>query len=191
MPRLPPSCHSYKFELGRNIDPLFNANAISRILPITSVVRPAFRPTNSGPGPSSSFNSVRLEGKARPEGSRLLRTFARVHFLSASLSVRRGPLPAAGIRGAQTHASAPVSTPFSAHDPLVEAAFEHFYNMEYDRSTQDFEKYWTGIPMIPPPSIICSAVADARTLQHGRHEYRRICQLTASSGRRIAPPTPR
>ena len=26
------------------------------------------------------------------------------------------------------------------HDPLVAAAFEHFYNMEYDRSIQEFEK---------------------------------------------------
>jgi tetratricopeptide (TPR) repeat protein len=26
------------------------------------------------------------------------------------------------------------------HDPSVEAAYEHFYNMEYDRATQDFQK---------------------------------------------------
>lgn len=26
------------------------------------------------------------------------------------------------------------------HDPSVEAAYEHFYNMEYDRATQDFRK---------------------------------------------------
>lgn len=26
-------------------------------------------------------------------------------------------------------------------DPLVEAGFDHFYNMEYDRSVQDFEKF--------------------------------------------------
>jgi tetratricopeptide (TPR) repeat protein len=28
----------------------------------------------------------------------------------------------------------------SEHDPLVDAAFEHFYNMDYDRSIQEFEK---------------------------------------------------
>jgi hypothetical protein len=26
------------------------------------------------------------------------------------------------------------------HDPLTEAAFDHFYNMDYDRATQEFEK---------------------------------------------------
>lgn len=26
------------------------------------------------------------------------------------------------------------------HDPLTDAAFDHFYNMDYDRATQDFEK---------------------------------------------------
>lgn len=28
----------------------------------------------------------------------------------------------------------------SEHDPLTDSAFEHFYNMEYDRSVQEFEK---------------------------------------------------
>jgi tetratricopeptide (TPR) repeat protein len=28
----------------------------------------------------------------------------------------------------------------SARDPLVDAAYEHFYNMDYDRATQDFQK---------------------------------------------------
>src|SRR5258708_31903712 len=28
----------------------------------------------------------------------------------------------------------------SEHDPLVDVAFEHFYNMDYDRSIQEFEK---------------------------------------------------
>jgi len=41
--------------------------------------------------------------------------------------------------------SAPVSAVPSnaaapAHDPQVDAAFDHFYNMDYDRSIQDFEK---------------------------------------------------
>ena len=26
------------------------------------------------------------------------------------------------------------------HDPLVDAAFDHFYNMDYDRAIQEFEK---------------------------------------------------
>jgi hypothetical protein len=32
------------------------------------------------------------------------------------------------------------ATASSANDPLVEAAYEHFYNMDYDRATQDFQK---------------------------------------------------
>src|SRR5579863_9624247 len=45
---------------------------------------------------------------------------------------------------AQTAASgggAPHSTVVSAQrDPLVDAAFEHFYNMDYERSIPEFEK---------------------------------------------------
>jgi hypothetical protein len=39
---------------------------------------------------------------------------------------------------AQTSSSAHASQP--ASDPPVAAAFDHFYNMDYDRATQDFEK---------------------------------------------------
>src|SRR3984893_17846375 len=28
----------------------------------------------------------------------------------------------------------------SSHDPLTDAALEHFYNLDYDRATQEFEK---------------------------------------------------
>src|SRR5271156_7220619 len=28
----------------------------------------------------------------------------------------------------------------SEHDPLVDAAFDHFYNLDYDRAIQEFEK---------------------------------------------------
>ena len=28
----------------------------------------------------------------------------------------------------------------AAHDPLADAAFDHFYNMEYDRATLEFQK---------------------------------------------------
>src|ERR1700752_45362 len=33
-----------------------------------------------------------------------------------------------------------ISAVSAGHDPLVDAAFEHFYNMEYERSIQEFEK---------------------------------------------------
>src|SRR5258706_10672011 len=38
------------------------------------------------------------------------------------------------------------------HDPLVVAAFEHFYDMEYDRSIQEFEKVVERRPNDPPPA---------------------------------------
>lgn len=54
---------------------------------------------------------------------------------------------------AQTRAaagSAPPSTAASLeHDPLVAAAFDHFYNMDYDRSIQEFEKVLERRPSDP------------------------------------------
>jgi tetratricopeptide (TPR) repeat protein len=40
---------------------------------------------------------------------------------------------------AQSQPSAPVAH-FAPHDAQTDAAFDHFYNMEYDRAIQDFEK---------------------------------------------------
>jgi len=53
---------------------------------------------------------------------------------------------------AQTSASgsAPHARSVSAeHDPLVDAAFDHFYNMEYDRSIQEFQKILDRRPSDP------------------------------------------
>ena len=55
---------------------------------------------------------------------------------------------------AQTHAaagSAPSSIAAASpeHDPLVDAAFDHFYNMDYDRSIQEFEKVMDRRPNDP------------------------------------------
>lgn len=36
--------------------------------------------------------------------------------------------------------SSPVSSSDSAHDPLLQAASDHFYNMEYDLAVQEYEK---------------------------------------------------
>jgi tetratricopeptide (TPR) repeat protein len=55
--------------------------------------------------------------------------------------------------GAQTSApatTAPTSAMVSAaRDPLVATAFEHFYNLEYDRSIQEFEKILERHPEEP------------------------------------------
>ena len=61
-----------------------------------------------------------------------------------------------------THASAQTASPAgsaprvtsvsavsAAHDPLVDSAFEHFYNMDYERSIQDFEKLLDRHPNDP------------------------------------------
>ena len=44
---------------------------------------------------------------------------------------------------------APAAGAVQSHDTLVEAAFEHFYNMEYDRSVQEFEKVMERKPNDP------------------------------------------
>jgi tetratricopeptide (TPR) repeat protein len=79
----------------------------------------------------------------------LRRTFARVHLLSARLLCIAGLCLLLGPAGAQTRAAKPASTSPSAHDPLVEAAFDHFYSMDYDRSIQEFEKVLDRHPNDP------------------------------------------
>jgi tetratricopeptide (TPR) repeat protein len=50
-------------------------------------------------------------------------------------------LPIARAQTSAANASQPVSSPTAAaHDPAVDAAFDRFYNMDYDRATQDFQK---------------------------------------------------
>jgi tetratricopeptide (TPR) repeat protein len=44
-------------------------------------------------------------------------------------------------------ASTTVASP--GHDPLVDAAFDHFYNMDYDRAIQEFEKFLDRHPDEP------------------------------------------
>jgi hypothetical protein len=41
---------------------------------------------------------------------------------------------------ARAQTSASHSAVSAAHDPLIESAFDHFYNMEFDQATRDFEK---------------------------------------------------
>jgi tetratricopeptide (TPR) repeat protein len=50
------------------------------------------------------------------------------------------------VSGSSSSSSGPSST---VHDPLVNTAFDHFYNMDYDRSVQDFEKVLERRPNDP------------------------------------------
>jgi hypothetical protein len=55
---------------------------------------------------------------------------------------------------AQTHAAAGSAPPATAAappepDPLVEAAYDHFYNLDYDRSIQEFERVLDRRPSDP------------------------------------------
>jgi tetratricopeptide (TPR) repeat protein len=62
--------------------------------------------------------------------------------LSLCVSATAGvQVPAAG--------SAPVSAASAVHDPLVDDAFDHFYNMEFEQSTRDFEKVLARHPRDP------------------------------------------
>jgi tetratricopeptide (TPR) repeat protein len=49
----------------------------------------------------------------------------------------------------QTTAAAASAANSSEHDPLVDSAFDHFYNMDYDRSIQEFEKVLDRHPNDP------------------------------------------
>jgi hypothetical protein len=53
-----------------------------------------------------------------------------------SALAQRPPAPVASLSGA-------------AHDPLIDTAYEHFYNLDYERSTQEFEKYLDKHPNDP------------------------------------------
>src|SRR5580704_752333 len=84
----------------------------------------------------------------------LNRKFTRILFASAILlclgSLCLLPLHA----GPQTRAAtgitpAPAATSSSALDPLVGSAFDHFYNMDYDRAVQEFEKVLARHPNDP------------------------------------------
>lgn len=84
----------------------------------------------------------------------LSRTFARAQFLSARLLYIASLCLLLEPAGAQSRAASPpapsqTSASSSAHDPLVEAAFDHFYNMDYDRSIQEFEKVLDRHPNDP------------------------------------------
>jgi TolA-binding protein len=43
----------------------------------------------------------------------------------------------------------PATSNSSAHDPLLDSAFDHFYNMDYDRSIREFEKVLDRHPNDP------------------------------------------
>jgi tetratricopeptide (TPR) repeat protein len=60
---------------------------------------------------------------------------------AAELARRASSSSVASARpGFQTFRAAAPDTQVSTHDPLTDAAFEHFYNLDYDRATQEFEK---------------------------------------------------
>src|SRR6202020_659551 len=84
----------------------------------------------------------------------LNRKFTRILFASTILlclgSLCLLPLHASPqTRPATGISLAPAATNSSALDPLVGSAFDHFYNMDYDRSVQDFEKVLARHPSDP------------------------------------------
>jgi TolA-binding protein len=58
-----------------------------------------------------------------------------------------------GCANSQTRAATPPlsasSANPSAHDPLIDSAFDHFYNLDYDRSIQEFERVLDRHPNDP------------------------------------------
>src|ERR1700757_4918502 len=59
------------------------------------------------------------------------------------------PSQLTGQSRAAAGSSAPAAGAVQSHDPMADSAFEHFYNMEYDRSIQEFEKVMERRPNDP------------------------------------------
>jgi len=75
--------------------------------------------------------------------------FGLVLWLLSVHAPAQTPAPA-GSAPHPTSGSISVSISASAgHDPMVDAAFEHFYNMDYDRAIQEFEKVLDRRPNDP------------------------------------------
>ena len=65
----------------------------------------------------------------------------------------------------------------SEHDPLVDAAFDHFYNMDYDRAIPEFEKVLDRRPNDPQAvNHVMSAVLMRELNRMGAMNSRRIRQ---------------
>ena len=104
-------------------------------------------------------SSLRLKGKSK---GRSVFTHANLRVLISCLIIISFAIPstaaenlAAEIPATQTRptaadTSAQASSPASAaHDPLADAAFDHFYNMDYDRAIQEFQKFLDRHPGDP------------------------------------------
>ncbi|MGC1452681.1 MAG: hypothetical protein WA830_21840 [Candidatus Sulfotelmatobacter sp.] len=85
--------------------------------------------------------SVRAPSESRRDSS-------NPHAL-ADVLIRLCLLFALCIPGASQSRPAEVRSHGAPHDPQSDAAFDHFYNMEYDRSTQEFEKILEKHPNDP------------------------------------------
>src|ERR1019366_8175603 len=111
-------------------------------------------PRQPAPLPVLRQTSVRLKLRTLSLGMQSNPTLARrlVHTSALPCFVVLCLLSRQAI--AQTHAAAGRAPPSTAavspeHDPLVDAAFDHFYNMDYDRSIQEFEKVMDRRPNDP------------------------------------------
>ena len=98
-------------------------------------------------------NSVRLNSKALTVGMRasptLLQRLVHGSALSALAVLCLMSLPALA-QAPNASGSSPHSAAASQQrDPLVEAAFDRFYNMDYDRAIQEFEKFLDRHPSDP------------------------------------------
>jgi hypothetical protein len=83
----------------------------------------------------------------------LSRRFAIVLFFIGMLCFASACLLPARSRAQTTRAATttahPSSTAISSQDPLIDSAFDHFYNMDYDRSIQEFQKVLDRHPNDP------------------------------------------
>lgn len=94
-----------------------------------------------------SQTSVKLRVKARTLGMLLSRTFAPrllccTIFLIAGLCSlsRQARTETRAVPGTGASILSSIAVVSTAHDPLLDTAFDHFYNMDYDRAIQEFQK---------------------------------------------------
>jgi len=92
---------------------------------------------------------MRVVGRKDKDMVRSGMLFGLVLWLLSVHALAQTPAPA-GSAPHPTSASISVSvSPSAGHDPMVDAAFEHFYNMDYDRAIQEFERVLDRHPNDP------------------------------------------
>src|SRR5258706_9791467 len=75
--------------------------------------------------------------------------FGLILWLLSAHALAQTPAPGGSAPHPMSGAISVAISASAGHDPMVDAAFDHFYNMEYDRAIQEFEKVLDRHPNDP------------------------------------------